>query len=213
MANPKKKLAINLPKLDKLSKLDNFPKDQLLFVKSLVENPGEIGQVTPSSRFLAEGMVNNLDLASANAVVEFGPGTGAVTKAIIKKCGEKTTFFALESNANMVTIWQRRFPEHKIIHDSAEHISKHLNLHNLKEADYIISSLPFALLPVDLSDRILKNAYHALKPGGVFVTYQYIHARLFNSAMRLLRKAFTDIDTSVVFRNLPPSFIFRCHKR
>lgn len=226
MANPKKKLPLNLDRLpkfdqiskldnfrlDQISKLDNFRKDQILFVKSLVENPGEIGQVTPSSRFLAEGMVANLDLATAKAVVEFGPGTGAVTKAIIKKCGAETTFFALETNANMITIWQRRFPNHQIIHDSAENISKHLNEHGHKEVDYIISSLPFALLPPELAGRILTNAYAALRPGGVFVTYQYIHARLINSAMRLLRKTFSDIDTSVVFRNLPPSFIFSCHK-
>lgn len=215
MANPKKKLALNLdklPKLDKLSKLDSFPRDQILFVKSLVESPVEIGQVTPSSRFLAEGMVNNLDLAKAQVVVEFGPGTGAVTKAIVKKCGSQTVFFALETNANMITIWQRRFPDHKIIHDSAENIAKHLEQHNFKEADYIISSLPFALLPPDLGERILNNAFEALRPGGVFVTYQYLHARVINSVMRLLRKTFLDIDTSVVFRNLPPAFVFRCHK-
>ncbi|MBI4851857.1 MAG: methyltransferase domain-containing protein [Acidobacteria bacterium] len=216
MANPKKKLALNLdklPKLDKLSKLDNFPRDQILFVKSLVESPGEIGQVTPSSRFLAEGMVNNLDLATAKIVVEFGPGTGAVTKAIVKKCGPQTAFFALETNTGMITIWQRRFPNHKIIHDSAENISTHLKANNFEQADYIISSLPFALLPPDLAERILHNAYEALRPDGVFVTYQYLHARVINSAMRLLRKTFSDIDTSVVFRNLPPAFVFRCHKR
>lgn len=215
MAKPKKKISFNLdklPKLDKLSKLDNFPKDQILFVKSLVESPGEIGQVTPSSRFLAGGMVANLDLSSARAVVEFGPGTGAITKAIVKKCGTETTFFALETNANMITIWQRRFPNHKIIRDSAENISQHLSQHNLKEADYIISSLPFALLPPDLGERILSNAYEALRPGGVFVTYQYVHARVINSVMRLLKKTFTEVDTSVVFRNLPPAFIFRCYK-
>jgi phospholipid N-methyltransferase len=209
MAKPKKKLALNL---DKFPKLDNFPRDQILFVKSLVESPVEIGQVTPSSRFLAEGMVNKLDLASAKVVVEFGPGTGAVTKAIVKKCGANTTFFALETNANMITIWQRRFPEHKIIHDSAENIVQHLKAHNFTEADYIVSSLPFALLPPDIAERILTNAYEALKPGGVFVTYQYLHARVINSAMRLLRKTFSDIDTSVVFRNLPPSFVFSCRK-
>lgn len=223
MQNSKKKLALDLkkfPKLDKFSKnlerfpknLDNFSKDKLLFVKTLVENPVELGQVTPSSRFLAEGMVANLDLANAKAVVEFGPGTGAITKAIVKKCGDKTKFFAVETNANMIEIWQRRFPEHQIIQDSAENIDELLKRNDLEKADYIISSLPFALIEPKLGQRILNNSYASLRPGGVFVTYQYVHARVINSVMRLLRKTFPIVDTSVVFRNLPPSFVFRCQK-
>src|SRR4051794_18591979 len=96
--------------------------DQLLFVKSLMQNPGEIGQVAPSSRFLADGMVANLDLAHAKVVVEYGPGTGAVTRSILERCGPQTAFFAMETNTNMISILQRRFPNLNIVHDSAEHV-------------------------------------------------------------------------------------------
>ena len=203
MTKPKKRLSLDIGR---------FSKDQLLYVKSLVQSPVEIGQVTPSSRFLADGMVAKLDLANARAVVEFGPGTGSVTRAILDRCGKQTTFFAMETNAGMVTILQRRFPNLEVVHDSAEHIGEHLKKFHLNEVDYIVSSLPFALLSPGLTERILTNAYQVLKPGGAFVTYQYLHARVFKSVFTSLRGTFNHINTSVVFRNLPPAFVFQCAK-
>jgi phospholipid N-methyltransferase len=178
-----------------------------------MQNPGEIGQVAPSSRFLADAMVAKLDLTNARAVVEFGPGTGSVTRAIVERCGKNTAFFAIESNSTMISILRRRFPEVEIIHDSAEHINLYVDKYKLGEVDYIISSLPFALLEPPLQKRIVENSYKALRPGGIFVAYQYVHARLINSVTRALRSTFDQIDSSVIFRNLPPAFIFQCLKK
>jgi phosphatidylethanolamine/phosphatidyl-N-methylethanolamine N-methyltransferase len=186
--------------------------DSLLYVKSLVKSPVEVGQVTPSSRFLAEAMVANVNLANAKIVVEFGPGTGSVTRAILNRCGPHTKFFAMETNAYMVEILQRRFPHVDIVHDSAEFISKYLQKYGHEQADYVISSLPFALIEPELSQRILENTYRALKPGGAFVTYQYFHARLINGVTNRLRRNFNQIHSSLCIRNLPPAFVFQCVK-
>lgn len=194
--------------LQKISKDDQF-----LFVKSLIEKPGEIGQLAPSSRFLAERMVAKLDLANANVVVEYGPGTGSVTRAILERLGANTTFLAIESNKTMVSILRRKFPKVNIVHDSAEHVVEYLSDHQLGKADYIISSLPFALIEPPLRLRIIENSYRALQQGGVFVSYQYIHARLLNSVMRAqLRRIFRRVDSAFIFRNLPPAFIYECVK-
>lgn len=192
--------------------LKKFSNEQLFYVKSLVKSPVEIGQVTPSSRFLADAMVSNVDLKTAKLVVEFGPGTGSVTRSILEKCGPQTNFFTMETNANMISILRRRFPDIRIVHDSAEFIGNYLKDYGVNEVDYIISSLPFALLEPDLGQRILENANKALRPGGVFVTYQYVHARLLNSVTRKLRRNFQTVESSVCFRNLPPAFVFQCLK-
>ncbi len=187
----------------------------LLFFKSLLQNPGEIGQVTPSSRFLAQRMVAKLDFAKARVVVEFGPGTGAVTAAILPQLGKNTAFFALESNINMVTILRQRFPHIEVVHDSAEQINHYLQKYNLSEVDYIISSLPFALLPPQVRQSIIANSYQALRRGGAFVAYQYIHASLLKNAVTTreqMRDIFRQIDSSIILRNIPPAFVFQCFK-
>jgi phosphatidylethanolamine/phosphatidyl-N-methylethanolamine N-methyltransferase len=196
-------------------KLEKDPNDQLLFVKSLLKNPGEIGQVMPSSRFLAERMVEKLNLEQARVVVEYGPGTGSVTKAVLDRLGPNTAFFAMESNSTMVSILRRRFPSVHIVHDSAEYINRYLRQYSLGQADYIISSLPFALLSPKLRKKIIENSYTALRQGGTFVSYQYIHAVLLKSGnvtRKQFRHMFRHVDSSFILRNLPPAFILKCVK-
>ena len=81
---------VNLNKIPQQN-LDKPSNDQFLFVKSLLQNPVEIGQVIPSSRFLAGRMVSKLNLKQARVVVEFGPGTGSVTRAILDRDSAATT--------------------------------------------------------------------------------------------------------------------------
>src|SRR6185369_3390168 len=106
-------------------------------------------------------------------------------------------------------------PSVEIVHDSAEHINEYLKKYNLGEADFIISSLPFALLEPKLRKRIIENSYQSLRAGGTFVAYQYIHASLLKSGnitRRQINRTFRHVDSSLILRNLPPAFILKCTK-
>jgi phospholipid N-methyltransferase len=41
--------------------------------------------------------------------------------------------------------------------------------------DHIVSGLPFATLPRDMTRRVLDGIEHVLRPGGTFTTFQYLH--------------------------------------
>ena len=43
-----------------------------------------VGSVLPSSRFLSKKMLQPIQFATANVIVELGPGTGVFTKALLK---------------------------------------------------------------------------------------------------------------------------------
>ena len=45
----------------------------------------------------------------------------------------------------------------KIINDGAENIKKYLKEYNIKQVDYVVSGLPFTVLPVSITNAILKN--------------------------------------------------------
>ena len=80
-------------------------------------------------------------------------------------------------------------------------------LHNQKKADYIISSLPFAVIPDVVVDNILKNSFEVLSEKGKFIQFQYSL-----NALSKLKLLFSKVKISFTFLNLPPAFVFVCSK-
>lgn len=196
------------------SRLRSGFSDRLRFLRAFLRRPATVGALAPSSPHLARAMVNGRGIEDCSTVVELGPGTGAFTKLILKKIGSKTTFFALELDPGLTRNLKRRFPGLVVYNESAEKIPEYLERHGRGKADYIVSGLPWASLPLDVQQRIFKAVLDSLEPGGVFVTFGYVHARWFPNAQRFrrrLEKSFSRVELSrVVWRNIPPAFIYRC---
>jgi phosphatidylethanolamine/phosphatidyl-N-methylethanolamine N-methyltransferase len=57
--------------------------DEVRFLRSWIEKPLHMGAVMPSGRVLARTMAQYVDIDSSEPVVELGPGTGAITSALI----------------------------------------------------------------------------------------------------------------------------------
>ena len=70
--------------------------EHLLMLGRFVRSPRTVGAVAPSSRALAEEMVQGLDLSGAANVVELGPGTGVVTRAIAERLGPDAHALAVD---------------------------------------------------------------------------------------------------------------------
>src|SRR5258708_40137336 len=58
--------------------------DEVRFLRSWMEKPLHMGAVMPSGRVLARTMAQYVELQSSGPVVELGPGTGAITNALIE---------------------------------------------------------------------------------------------------------------------------------
>jgi phospholipid N-methyltransferase len=90
----------------------------------------------------------------------------------------------------------------------------YLGRHGKKRADYIISGLPWASLPLKVQDNILREVLSSLAPGGLFITFGYLHARWMPNALRFRRKLeqhFTRVEPSgPIWGNFPPAFVYRC---
>ena len=71
--------------------------------------------------------------------------------------------------------------------------------------DYIISSLPLAVLPIRLKLRIINECKLALGTEGVFIQFQYSL-----NAKDLLYKKFSSVDITFTPLNLPPAFVYHC---
>lgn len=190
------------------------------FFRQYLADPGAIGAIAPSSAHLARRMLEGLDLARAGVVVEFGPGTGAFTGEIASRVGPMARFIAIERNPDLARLAAERFsadPRVRIVSDDAAHVADICRREGLGEppcVDAVISGLPWAGFPPALQDRLLKALLGVLKPGGVFVTFAYQFGHWLPAGRRFAAKArslFKTVEKSpVVWRNLPPAFVYRC---
>jgi phospholipid N-methyltransferase len=143
--------------------------------------------------------------------VELGPGTGAFTGLILERLEGRGRLLAFEISRTNVGVLRRHFTPCEIIHDSAEHLQRHLAG---ARADCIISGLAWGNMLPAMQDRIFKAILESLAPDGQFVAFAYVHARWFPTSLRFRRRLFREfqrVETSpIVWRNLPPAFVYRC---
>jgi phospholipid N-methyltransferase len=136
------------------------------------------GAILPSSRFLARALVSELRKSRRpGRILEVGPGTGSVTRQILRTLKAGDRFDAVEINAHFVTRLQEGLERdwlYRILRDQV-----HL-IHSPVEAlpgesvyDYIVSGLPLNNFPVDQVRTIFRTYARLLKPGGVLTYYEY----------------------------------------
>ncbi|MBL8746164.1 MAG: methyltransferase domain-containing protein [Phycisphaerae bacterium] len=158
-------------------------------------------------------MIRGLDLQHAKAVLEYGPGSGVFTDAILPRLGKDTKYLPIELNEEMVAAFKKRHPNVPLVHDSVENARKICDDHGIDQVDYIICGLPWASFPEALQVRILEGVTKVLKPGGTLVTFGYHVGTLMPAGKRfarLLPRYFSSMSrTPVIWRNIPPAFVLR----
>src|ERR1700685_3775631 len=89
--------------------------DSTLFLREWIVNPQRTGAVAPSSPQLTAAMARWLPRDPESYVLELGPGTGAVTDALLKRGLREDRLIAIEHNASLAKHLRKRFPKAHII--------------------------------------------------------------------------------------------------
>lgn len=182
-------------------------KDDARFLKNWASRPLTTGAVSPSGKALAERMARTVDLQSDLPVVELGPGTGVVTKALLQRGVPPQRIVAIEFNPDFCKLLHTRFPGCRILQGDAYTLDKTLQTHGIAEAACFVSSLPLFSRP--LADRIaLINAALTLMPqGGEFIQFSYALVPPVRSGE--LRGPCEVNVSPWIMRNLPPARVWR----
>ena len=183
--------------------------EKLLFFSAFIEYPKEIGSIVPSSKFLINEVLKNIDFENARYIAEYGPGTGRITTEILKKARKDAKILCFEVNKKFCGYLRRKINDKRliIINDSAENIKKYFKRFNISKIDYIISGLPFSVLPDNEKLIIIEETKNMLRKYGKFVVYQYL-----NNFKKYLYNYFSNISTKFVPLNIPPCFVYVCEK-
>lgn len=136
----------------------------------------------PSSRFLAQALVTEARKPRGPArILEVGPGTGSVTRAIARCLQPNDRLDAVEINARFVDLLRRRIDTDKVLRQHRDQIEViHAGVEELIGEgvyDFIISGLPLNNFPVALVRKIFAAYDRLLKPGGTLSYYEYVLIR------------------------------------
>ncbi len=188
--------------------------DLVDFLGQYLQNPRQVGSLAPSSRKLARAMVKSMPLEEARTVVEYGPGTGALTRLILERLHRDATYYALEPNPVFQEHLRSHFPRVRVIGDSAECAEVYLG-HLAGQVDAVFSGLPFSLMPWDSLTQTLSTTNRLLRSGGYFRTFVYHHIYYLPKLVglrRLLAHRYREVRAVGVWANLPPAMVVRCVK-
>jgi phosphatidylethanolamine/phosphatidyl-N-methylethanolamine N-methyltransferase len=179
------------------------------FIKQFWKERKMIGAMAPSSRFLADKMLNHIDFNNTKVIIELGPGTGVFTDRILKMMRNDAVLLVFELNDDFYATLKKRITDSRvhIIHDTAEKIESYLNEFNIEKADVVISSLPLANFPSDLRKSILSASHNSLTDLGKYVQFQYSL-----QSKRQIKNIFNKVDISFTPFNFPPAFVYTCKK-
>jgi len=185
--------------------------EAIRFLHAFVQHPAEIGAIAPSSARLAKAITADLEIPPDRCVIEFGPGTGRFTRRLERHMADPSRYLGIECHPDFVQMLTEKFPEMTFVHGSAEHAVQFHAQAGLPPVHAVISGLPFASLGADVQDRIVEAIDTLLPAGGVFRTFQYLHAYAAPNAVRFRRRMRglfgPPTATHIVWRNLPPAAV------
>jgi len=175
------------------------------FVEEFFRNPAVVGSLVPSSRELTNQVMAPIDFARARCIVEYGPGTGVFTDAIIARRRAETVVLLVEANERFSELLRERYagqPHVHVVCGSADQTGQYLREIGAPPAEYVVCGLPFTSLPLRLDWRILEHTRALLPPAGKLILFQYSlrNTKLFERFFRLL-------DHTHVLLNVPPAHV------
>ena len=178
--------------------------DEVRFLRSWIEKPLHMGAVMPSSRLLARTMAQYVDVDSEGPVIELGPGTGAITKALIDRGVDQKRLVLVEYNPGFCALLRDRYPHAKVVQGDAYKLRDSLWDVLKDPASAVVSGLPLVTKPMLTRLKLIRDAFAALAPGAPFVQFTY-------SVAPPIPKSLPGVSTEAserIWMNLPPARVW-----
>lgn len=187
-----------------LRRPDKRHDDEARFLKNWFKNPLRMGAVAPSGPVLARRMASYVNPDGVGPVIELGPGTGAITAALVARGVDPRRLVLVEYSVDFCRLLRERFPTATVVHGDAYTLSRTLSGRLAEPADALVSGLPLMTRPEPIRFKLLNDAIALMKPGAPFVQFTYS----VTSPIPMKSAAFTAEPSERIWRNIPPARVW-----
>lgn len=175
--------------------------DELKFFKGWMDKPKAVGSIVPTSSITARRMASVVDTGSGLPVLELGPGTGCITKAILARGVKPENLYSIEYSDEFVAHLERHYADVNIIQGDAFDLDNTLGDKRGMVFDSVISGVPLLNFPVAQRIRYVEDLLGRIPVGRPIVQLTYGPL----SPVPPGKGDYAVEHFDFIFRNIPPT--------
>lgn len=158
---------------ERLRTLQMRAADEIRFLRNWGANPLKTGAVAPSSQELSRLMAGYVELDRPGVIVELGPGTGAVTQALVDRGVPEERLVLIEYSPDFCDLLRARFPRAQVVHGNAYALGDVMNEIGNPPIASVVSGLPLFTRPLPERQALMSDAMRLMAPGAPFIQFSY----------------------------------------
>lgn len=182
--------------------------DEIRFIRGMMAQPKTVGAIMPTSARMAAKMASIIDTGSGLPVLELGPGTGVITKAILAMGIKPENLVSIEYSTQFYQHLQDKYPGVNFINGDAFNIEQTLEAYRGQKFDCVISGIPLLNFPMHSRVKLIESLLDLLPPGRPVVQFSYGP----KSPVAKHPAVYKTEHFDFIVRNIPPAQIWHYKK-
>lgn len=142
-----------------------------------------------------------------SVVVEYGPGIGSVSAAVLRRLGADDRLILIEKTPALAAGLRQRFAADRrvtVIEGDAVDVESILAAQGLAHAQYVLSSIPLSLIDPPVRRAILAATARILGSEGLFLVFLFRR----QATASYLAEYFPRTEYGLLPWNIPPLWLF-----
>jgi phosphatidylethanolamine/phosphatidyl-N-methylethanolamine N-methyltransferase len=182
--------------------------DNIRFLKGVIATPKTVGAIMPTSARMANRMASIIDTGSGLPVLELGPGTGVITRAILDMGVKPENVVSVEYSSDFVRHLRGKYPGVNFINGDAFSLAETLENYRGQKFDCVISGIPLLNFPMHQRVKLVEDLLKLVPVGRPIVQFSYGPV----SPVVARPDSYTIKHFDFIMRNIPPAQIWHYKK-
>ncbi|MBD9374119.1 methyltransferase domain-containing protein [Rhizobium sp. ARZ01] len=175
--------------------------EEIRFFKGWISNTRAVGSIIPTSSVTARRMASVINPNSGLPVLELGPGTGAITKAILDTGVAPGKIVSVEFSTEFYNHLIERFEGVRFINGDAFDLDSTLGALKDQQFDSVVSAVPLLNFPMHRRVALIEDLLRRIPPGRPVVQISYGPV----SPVTAMPDRYQISHLDFVVRNIPPA--------
>jgi len=179
-----------------------------VFFQRWMANPLSVGSITPSGPGLRKLIRENLVCGPDEVVVEFGAGTGAITRALLEAGIPGRKVYSFEIDPHFARYVHGVYPDVNLINGDCRKAAETLGPDLVGKVGTVVTGIPMVTLPMSVQREIVEAAFSVMPEGRSFLLYTY----MLHSPLNLKELGLKGKRVGFTWQNIPPASVWAYSK-